>query len=260
MLPILICTVTNPLFGAGDKEDNKLEISGGFVGNSIDFALFHKGIPNVDLKGLSGTMHQGKRYFLLLYTISYPPKGVATFPDGGRSRRELERIYLLREETGSDTSKKYTNLGEIKYPDLSFRNIELYTRIVCRGNVIYVSAGFEKKDDKIKTWKSILKYDLDNGTLSEFIRDAWQPSLSPDGNRMLFRRDSGVMMYDFATGKIEPLVKDAASMKWKDDENLYLNVLKEDRIMAFNINVIRHSKRPRVGNQNDPTPEIKKDC
>lgn len=252
MLPVLIFAVINPDAGAGGMENKKLGISGGFVGNSIDFALFHKDIPNVGVKGLSGTVYEGKRYFVLLYVISYPPKGVATFPDGGMPRYELQRMYLLREETGSDTSKKFTNLGEIEYPDLSFRNAELYSRIVRRGNDVYVCTGFEKEGGKYDAWRSILKYNPDDKTFSEFIRDAWLPVLSPDGNRMLFRRESAVMMFDFATGRIELLVKDVGSMKWKDNENLYVNVLKEDRLMAFNIKSKKLTKTDIIKKKLDP--------
>ncbi|MBN2402546.1 MAG: hypothetical protein JXN64_09100 [Spirochaetes bacterium] len=214
------------------SSQDKPGISGGTVGNALDFAFFHSEIPNVKIETASYCTHKDETYFVLIYNISYPPKGIAKFPDGGTYRRELQKLYLF---SRNNITKMYVNITEIKYAYLSYRNPSTIN-LAFGGEQIFIGAHFENPEGKFKWWDGILSYNLKNKAFTELIRNASLRSLSPDGNNIIFSRGDNLMIYNYNTKNEEILSGKIYGIKWVDNANFLTRLPGSDTIMSLNIN------------------------
>ncbi len=113
----------------------------------VSASFFYRNEPSTKLVASYGFDVGGEAYFLLKISIYRQAKGLAAFPDGGRPKLLVEKVYLF--ETGDSGSRK---LAELPLPH---RSADLYfqsSKIRAGGSGLLIKVPwYDKKAQEEKS-------------------------------------------------------------------------------------------------------------
>ncbi len=193
---------------------------------------FYTKTPVISIETSQGVTIKNNLYFMINYKLFVRPIGIATIPDGGKSKI-LNNEYFIMEYQKNEKLLKTVSSIIVKKKDLMISSLKLSKE----GNIINFLVSYSVQDPSRSIWgENLYKLNIENRNIK--IIPNYKGDFNPMKKSELIKRREINKLFNYVFDYPKIGLKDPLDYIKKDDKTLKNIILKKQGNEKFRIAVL----------------------